>query len=84
MFTYYRFFTIIIYIYTDIDECSLNTDNCSQICNNTEGSFTCECYDGYVLEANLITCIGMYSIVFIFIHMFSCYISKKEVLCVQS
>ena len=58
MFTYYRFFTI--YIYTDIDECSLNTDNCSQICNNTEGSFNCECYEGYALEVDLRTCTGMY------------------------
>ena len=49
-----------MYIYTDIDECSLNTDNCSQICNNTEGSFNCECYEGYVLEADLRTCTGMY------------------------
>ena len=45
---------------TDIDECSKNTDNCSQICTNTDGNFTCGCYNGYLLDTDGTTCNGMY------------------------
>ncbi|XP_013402401.2 LOW QUALITY PROTEIN: uncharacterized protein LOC106168022 [Lingula anatina] len=34
----------------DIDECAMGsnvTNNCEQLCENTEGSYTCTCYDGY-------------------------------------
>ena len=41
---------------TDIDECSLGTDNCSENadCENFPGSFTCECHAGY--EGDGVTC----------------------------
>ena len=45
---------------TDIDECSENTDNCSQICTNTDGNFTCGCNNGYLLDTDGTTCNGMY------------------------
>ena len=45
---------------TDIDECSKNTDNCSQTCTNTDGNFTCGCYNGYLLDTDGTTCNGMY------------------------
>ena len=34
---------------TDIDECSLNINNCDNnaFCTNTNGSFTCACKNGY-------------------------------------
>ena len=32
---------------TDIDECALELDQCEQICVNLNGSYTCECSDGY-------------------------------------
>ena len=34
---------------TDIDECTTSTDNCHKnaTCTNTDGSFTCECHNGY-------------------------------------
>ena len=40
----------------DIDECLLETDNChdNANCTNTEGSFECECLDGY--EGNGVNC----------------------------
>ena len=41
---------------TDIDECARDLDNCSQICNNTEGSYNCSCRDGFVLLSDDITC----------------------------
>ena len=47
----------------DIDECSEDTNGCSQTCNNTEGSFTCGCNDGYLLHSDGITCNGMYRMI---------------------
>ncbi|CAH1257139.1 PKDREJ [Branchiostoma lanceolatum] len=44
---------------THKDECSLGTDNCEQICNNTAGSFTCSCNEGYRLSSNGWDCIGI-------------------------
>ena len=49
-----------IFFNADIDECSEDTDNCNQICTNTEGSFTCGCDDGYLLDSDETTCNGTY------------------------
>lgn len=42
---------------TDIDECTLNTDNCdtNATCSNTMGSFTCACNAGY--NGNGVMCV---------------------------
>ena len=48
-----------IFFNADIDECSEDTDNCNQTCTNTEGSFACECDDGYYLDSDGTTCNGM-------------------------
>ena len=50
---------IIIFYIADIDEC-FEGDNCSQTCINTNGSFTCGCNSGYVLDSDGITCNGLY------------------------
>ena len=42
----------------DVDECARNNGYCSQICNNTIGSFMCTCYVGYELDNDLATCNG--------------------------
>ena len=44
----------------DINECAIKTDNCSlhAICNNTEGSFNCNCKDGFTGDG--INCTGNY------------------------
>ena len=47
---------------SDADECSLNTDNCSQNCSDTLGSYQCVCYDGYTLDSDQHTCNGEYSL----------------------
>ena len=31
-----------------MDECAVNNGGCSQICSDTIGGFSCECYTGYV------------------------------------
>ena len=42
----------------DIDECT-GSNNCHQVCINTEGSFTCGCEAGYVLDSEGATCSGI-------------------------
>ena len=41
---------------SDIDECTLNIDDCDQSCVNDIGSYHCECYDGYFNDTN--SCVG--------------------------
>ena len=49
----YMFFPL-----SDIDECTMNRDNCQQTCTNTRGSFTCGCESGYRLNSDGRTCRG--------------------------
>ena len=35
---------------SDIDECAEGTSHCEQICTNTNGSFVCSCFDGFLLN----------------------------------
>ena len=44
--------------FVDINECSLNTDQCAQNCQNTQGSYTCSCNSGYTLSSNGRSCNG--------------------------
>ena len=55
-----------LFLSSDINECTENTDNCSQLCNNTIGSYQCYCEDGYILDSDEHTCNG---IVISFIHL---------------
>ena len=43
---------------TDIDECELNSDQCDMLCDNTEGSYTCRCAAGALLQADGRSCSG--------------------------
>ena len=54
-----------IVFHSDIDECSDGTHNCSQTCTNTNGSFTCGCNNGYLLDVDEFTCNGMYTNMYI-------------------
>jgi len=45
---------------TDVDECEeFPNGGCDHICTNTNGSYNCSCHDGYDLEMNDVSCIGM-------------------------
>ena len=44
----------------DIDECEVGTSNCTQICNNNDGGYSCTCYDGYQInDSDNRTCKGI-------------------------
>lgn len=40
---------IIISLYADIDECTVEKP-CNQVCLNNPGSYECSCNEGYVLS----------------------------------
>jgi hypothetical protein len=40
----------------DIDECENDDAGCAQLCNNTIGSFVCDCYSGYLLDEDEFAC----------------------------
>ena len=44
----------------DIDECLEEADLCHQMCTNTDGSYTCQCREGFRLEVDGRNCIGMF------------------------
>ena len=45
--------------FPDINECLVATDNnCSHICDNTNGSYYCQCNSGYILSSDTTTCFG--------------------------
>lgn len=43
----------------DIDECSNDSGGCDHGCNNTIGSFQCNCNDGYTLSDDRRTCLDV-------------------------
>lgn len=43
--------------YLDIDECTVGS-TCSHKCTNTNGSFTCSCFNGYKLQNDGHSCEG--------------------------
>ena len=52
------FDVIIATVFTDIDECSRNTDGCDHGCLNTPGSYLCTCRTGYQLQSDQHSCSG--------------------------
>ena len=44
----------------EVNECSLNRDNCQQECINISGGFRCGCYEGFSLNTDLRTCSGTF------------------------
>ena len=51
----------VCYFFLDYDECKKQEDNqCSQICQNVIGSFSCGCKKGFKLGPDEKTCLGMF------------------------
>ena len=48
----------IIFLSTDINECSTTNGGCTQTCQNTAGSYYCVCGTGYSLASNNHGCDG--------------------------
>ena len=47
-----------LYSLSDINECTKGTENCTDGCVNTEGSYYCTCPGGYGLKSDNNTCVG--------------------------
>ena len=45
----------------DIDECNEGSALCEQNCSNNNGSYTCSCKKGFIIETDGISCTGMLS-----------------------
>ena len=46
--------------FSEIDECAdAALNDCEHVCNNTVGSYDCDCNTGYDLQADGISCAGM-------------------------
>ena len=58
--------------YIDIDECTLGISGCSQLCQNTYGSFLCGCLTGYTLMPDKNTCLGEFETWFKSIILYRC------------
>ena len=46
----------------DVNECETFNGGCDHQCNNTVGSFNCNCRKGFFLDTNGKTCKGKFSI----------------------
>ncbi len=46
------------YPFLDINECLEGTHDCEQNCINTDGSYTCSCNPGFVINADRRGCNG--------------------------
>ena len=44
--------------FLDINECIRGTSGCTQLCNNTLGSYICSCSSGYTIDADNHMCNG--------------------------
>ena len=57
------YYTILLYIVIDIDECGLQSDNCTinETClNMPDGTFACNCKSGYAKANDSKHCEGMF------------------------
>ena len=51
-------YSCVQYWFLDINECRTDNGECTQTCDNTDGSYQCSCWDGYELTSDGYTCIG--------------------------
>ena len=65
-------YLLLCFVSTDIDECSMELDGCTQLCTNTYGSYYCSCYSGYQLSNDNITCQGIFIIICTLVYRSHC------------
>jgi len=53
----------------DINECQTDNGECTQICDNTDGSYQCSCWNGYEMTNDNCTCVGMLIIGVLAVHV---------------
>ena len=52
---------LLLYLqFSDNDECLVDNGGCPQSCNNTPGSYHCQCWNGYKMNNDSV-CTGMHS-----------------------
>ena len=47
-----------MYVFSDVDECSVNNGGCAQNCTNKLPGFECSCNVGYRLDSDKLGCSG--------------------------
>ena len=51
---------ISISLYADVNECDGMIHSCQQVCINTPGSHSCDCFEGFELSIDGISCEGLW------------------------
>ena len=57
-------FNMLLKIFTlslDVNECETLNGGCEHLCKNNNGSYACECNEGFFLDGNGKTCSGKFS-----------------------
>lgn len=57
-FYYFKRFQLLVFTFSDVNECASNNGNCDAICTNTVGSYRCSCMGGFMLNVDGRTCDG--------------------------
>ena len=50
---------LVVFVFADVNECALKNGGCQHKCVNRAGSYRCECYTGYLLQADGKKCKSM-------------------------
>lgn len=54
--------------FSDKDVCNSVDHGCEHVCVNTDGSYICQCYEGFVLREDKKTCKSKLFYVTVFLH----------------
>ena len=78
-------FIYILFVVSDIDECSNETHGCdvNAECNNTQGTYICRCKDGF--QGSGISCTGKYLFENLWSFQLACITQRNrgDMLCVD-
>ena len=54
----YLYLFMILYDFSDTNECEKDNGGCVQTCTNIPGNFTCGCHQGFELAPDGLGCVG--------------------------